>query len=322
MMLARAAADFYWMGRYFERAEHTARLLDYHLARLVDTPADVLAHGWQALYAALGQPPPVSLTVTDDAEAFLVADAFALAAYLIEDPANPNAIIQSWVSARDNAKQLRPWLPVRVWTCLNDGFFWLRDCDFSEYWARGPNRLPAGVIERLRLLSGVIEARMSRDDAWRFLVLGRFVERLQRQTSLLQAWSRPSDGDYQMWAGLLEVCAAYEAYCRTHSMVVRPAHVRAFLLSNPEIPHSLSFSIRRVQSLLSGIDPAGARYPLRAPHRHALRLAAAIETDLQASTEHVDTWDFLADFADECREMHNLIIAEYVDYPLERGLPS
>ena len=127
---------------------------------------------------------------------FLVADAFALAAYLIEDPANPNAIIQSWINARDNAKQLRPWLPVRVWTCLNDGFFWLRDCDFAEYWARGPNSLPAGVIDRLRLLSGVIEARMSRDDAWRFLVLGRFVERLQSQTALLQAWSRLSDGSF------------------------------------------------------------------------------------------------------------------------------
>ncbi len=321
-MLARAAADFYWMGRYFERAEHTARLLDYHLARLVDTPVDVLAHGWQVLYAALGQPPPVSPTVTDDAEAFLVADAFALAAHLIEDPANPDAIIQSWTNARDNAKQLRPWLPVRAWTCLNDGFFWLRDCDFAEYWARGPNRLPAGVIDRLRLLSGIIEARMSRDDAWRFLVLGRFVERLQHQTALLQAWSRPSNGDSQMWTGLLEVCAAYEAYCRTHSMVIRPAHALAFLLSNPEIPCSLNFAIRRVQSLLSGIDPAGGRYPLRAPHRHALRLAAAIETDLQASAEHVDTRDFLAGFAEECRMLHNLIISEYVDYPLERGLPS
>jgi len=105
-------------------------------------------------------------------------------------------------------------------------------------------------------------------------------------------------------------------------MVIRPAHARAFLLSNPEIPYSLSFAVRRVQTLLSGIDPAGGRYPLRAPHRHALRLSAAIETDLQAPTGDAESGDFLADFAQECRALHNVIIAEYVDYPLERGLPS
>ena len=105
-------------------------------------------------------------------------------------------------------------------------------------------------------------------------------------------------------------------------MVIQPIHARTFLLSNPEIPYSLSFAIRRVQTLLSGIDPAGGRYPLRAPHRHALHLAAAIETDLLAPTKDAETGDFLAEFAQECRVLHNIIIAEYVDYPLERGLPS
>ncbi|MYC04994.1 MAG: alpha-E domain-containing protein [Rhodothermaceae bacterium] len=322
MMLARAAGDFYWTGRYFERAEHTARLLDYHLAHLVDTPADVLARGWQLLYAALAQPPPISPTETGDAEAFLVPDAFALAAHLIEDTENPDAIIQSWTKARDNAKQLRPWLPVRVWTCLNDGFLWLRDCDFTEYWAQGPNRLPAGVVDRLRHLSGVIEARMSRDNAWRFLELGRFVERLQLQTALLRAWSNPSNKNSQVWAGLLEVCAAYEAYCRTCSMVIQPRQALAFLIANPEVSRSLSFATRSVQILLSDIDPAGGRYPRRAPHRRALRLAGAIETNLHASAEIADTQDFLGDFAEECRTLHDLIIAEYIDYPLEQGLPS
>lgn len=321
-MLARAAGDFYWMGRYFERAEHTARLLDYHLARLVDTPADVLARGWQLLYAALSQPPPTSPTETGNAEAFLVPDAFALAAHLVEDSENPDSIIQSWTKARDNAKQLRPWLPVRVWTCLNDGFLWLQNCDFAEYWAQGPNRLPAGVVNRLRHLSGVVEARMSRDNAWRFLELGRFVERLQLQTALLQAWSRPSNKKSQIWAGLLDVCAAYEAYCRTCSMVIQSGRALAFLISNPEVPRSLSFATRSVQYLLSDIDPAGGRYPRRAPHRHALRLAAAIETNLQAFAESADTQDFLGDFAEECWTLHDLIIAEYIDYPLEQGLPS
>ena len=322
MLLARAAGDFYWMGRHFERVEHTARLLDYHLTRLVDTPADVLARGWQLLYSALAQPPPISPTEAGDAEAFLVPDAFALAAHLIEDTENPDAIIQSWTRARDNAKQLRPWLPIRVWTCLNDGFLWLSNSDFAEYWAQGPSKLPAGVVDRMRHLSGIVEARMSRDNAWRFLELGRFVERLQLQISLLQAWSHPSKKRSHIWEGLLEVCTAYEAYCRTYSMVIQPGQAMAFLISNPEVPRSLSFAIRSIQSLLSGIDPVGRRYPRRAPHRQILILAAAIETSLQTSAENIDQHDILEDFAQECRKLNDLIIAEYIDYPLEQGLPS
>ena len=70
LMLARAAADFYWMGRYFERTEHTARLLQYQLTRLVDTPADELALGWRVIYRTLGQSSPVTPTQADEAEAF------------------------------------------------------------------------------------------------------------------------------------------------------------------------------------------------------------------------------------------------------------
>ncbi len=321
-MLARAAADFYWMGRYFERGEHTARLLNYQLGRLVDTPADVLAHGWQVLYDALGYPSPVPLQDADNAEAYIIANAFALAAYLIEDTENPNAIIQSWTHARDNAKQLRPWLPVRVWTCLNDGFFWLRDCDFAEHWTQGPERLPAGVIDRFRLLSGIIESMMSRNHAWRFLELGRYVERLQLQTALLKAWSNPSNENSQMWTGLLRACAALEAYCRTYSMAIQPRHALAFLTSNPEIPHSLSFAIQRVQHLLSDIDPAGSRYPRKAPHRYSMRLAAAIEANSHASAAPEDTQNFLSAFGEDCHKLHHLIFAEYIDYSLEQGLPS
>ncbi len=321
-MLARAAGGFYWVGRYFERAEHTARLLEYHLARLVDTPAEVLVDGWHLLHEVLDQPPPVSTVESGDAEAFLVPNAYALASSLMENVNNPDSIIQSWIKARENAKQLRPWLPVRVWTCLNDGFLWLRDCDFTEYWSQGPNRLSADVVDRLRHLSGVIDARMTRDNAWRFLELGRFVERLQLQTDLLRGWSRTSDDNIRTWTGLLEVCAAYESYCRTCSMVIRPVQTLAFLISNPEVPRSLSFSTRSLLSLLSEIDPAGGRYPRGAPHRQALRLAAGIEANLHASADIEDTREFLAEFAEVCRAQHFFIISEYIDYPLAQGLPS
>ena len=66
-MLARVAADFYWLGRYVERVEQTARLLEYQLTRLVDRPADELAVGWGAIYRTLGQAPPGAMSGAEEA---------------------------------------------------------------------------------------------------------------------------------------------------------------------------------------------------------------------------------------------------------------
>ena len=261
-MLARAAADFYWMGRYFERAEHTARLLRYQLARLVDTPAGELAVGWRVIYRALGQSAPITPTVADEAESFLLADAYTLAASLVEETTNPDSMIRCWTTARNNAKQLRPWLPVRVWTCLNQGFFWLRDCDFPAAWATGPAALAGEAIDRLRLLAGVVEARMPRDDAWRFLELGT----IRRASSAPggPCWT-PGTVSARLPAmrprcrgrGSCGSARPMSSTARTHSMVIRRGPALAFLARNPELPQSLCFAVHRIEELLAGIDPEG-----------------------------------------------------------------
>ena len=332
MMLARAASDFYWMGRYVERAEQTARLLDHQLSRLVDTPAGELAHSWRLLYDVAGLAPPSAPADAGEAEAFLIADAYTLTGALVEDPTQPSSIVSCWTQARDNAKQLRPWLPVQVWTSLNRGFLWLRDSDFAAAWSAGPPVLVREAIDRLRLHAGVAEAMMPRDDAWRFLALGRFVERLQHHTVLLDRWDAlgppPGASSSVWWADLLRVGGAYEFFCRSRSMVVRREPVLAFLVRNPELPRSLRFAVHRIAELLEGIDPAGARYPLAPPHRMALHLAAAVEMDPRgdessaegrAGSPQADSFEAIQR---DGRALHTLVMARYVDYPVEEGLPS
>ena len=325
-MLARAAADFYWMGRYLERTEQTARLLEYQLERLVDTPAEEVALGWRVLYSTFGHPAPPLPTDADEAEVFLIADAYTLAGTFVEDDTNSNSMISCWSLARENAKQLRPWLPVRVWTCLNQGFMWIRDCDFSRAWAEGPAALALEAIDRLRLLAGVVDAMMARDDAWRFLELGRFVERLQHQTVLLDTWARlgqPAQGARLSWSDLLRVSRAYELYRRRRSILVRRESALAFLVRNPEVPRSLRFAVHRIERLLSGIDPKGARYPLAAPHRMAIRLAATVEMDLGGDDPDPEGEDgSFSDLLRDARKLHDLVMASYANYPVERGLPA
>lgn len=325
-MLARAAADFYWMGRYVERTEQTGRLLEYQLKRLVDTPAAEVALGWRVLYRTLGHSrPPVPMDA-GQAEVFLIADAYTLAGRFVEDETNPDSMISCWSQARENARQLRPWLPVRVWTCLNQGFMWIRDCDFSGAWAKDPAALALEAIDRLRLLAGVVDAMMSRDDAWRFLELGRFVERLQHQTALLDTWvelGQPGEGPRLSWSDLLRVSRAYELYRRRRSILVRRESALGFLVRNPELPRSLRFAVHRIERLLAGIDPQGARYPLAGPHRMAIRLAATVEMDLGGDDVEPggESGSFMALLRDT-RKLHDLVMATYVRYPVERGLPT
>jgi len=332
-MLARVAGDFYWMGRYLERTEHTARLLRYQLSGLVDTPADEVALGWRVVYRTLGQSVPDAPADADEAEAFLIADAYTLAGTLVEDDTNPDSMVSCWRMARENAKQLRPQLPLRVWTCLNQGYLWLRESEFPEAWRAGPTQLVSKGIDRLRLLAGVVHGTMPRDDAWRFLELGRFVERFQHQTVLLDNWDRigcaPGRNPRLSWADLLRVCGAYELYCRRHTMTVRRTEVLDFMIRDPEVPRSLRFAVHQIEGLLLGVDPLGNRHPVAPPHRMALRLAALVEADVGgplstgAAGEGNDRseeglFDRLACDGDT---IHALVMSAYVDYPVAEGLP-
>lgn len=329
-MLAREAADFYWMGRYVERTEHTARLLRHQLTGLVDTPADELALGWRVLYRTLGQSAPAAPADADEAEAFLIADAYTLAGTLVENETVPDSMISCWRSARANASQLRPQLPLRVWTCLNRGYLWIRDCDFPGAWKVGPAELVSKGIDRLRLLAGVVDAVMPRDDAWRFLELGRFVERFQHQTALLDAWGRigcaPEARLALSWADLLRVCGAYELYCRRYSMTVRRSEVLDLMIRDPEVPRSLRFALHRIESLLTGIDPLGNRHPLAPPHRMALRLASVVEADgVDADIpgpREAGASGLFERLDRDGQALHDRVIAAYVDYPIEEGLPT
>jgi uncharacterized alpha-E superfamily protein len=105
-------------------------------------------------------------------------------------------------------------------------------------------------------------------------------------------------------------------------MVIRRDPALAFLIRNPELPRSLCFAVRRIEQLLSGIDPRGARYPLGAPHRTALRLAAAVETDLGNGGDGGNGRRFFEALLGDSRALHEITMAAYVDYPVEAGLPS
>ena len=130
----------------------------------------------------------------------------------------------------------------------------------------------------------------------------------------------------QMGADLLRVCGAYELYCRRYTMTVRRGEVLDLMIRDPEVPRSLRFALHRIESLLVGIDPLGNRHPLAPPQRMALRLAAVLEadaggTDTSAPGEARESGLFER-LAHDGQALHERVIAAYVDYPVEEGLPA
>lgn len=323
-MLARVAAEFYWLGRYVERIEHTARLLRFQLDRLADRPPDELTLGWQAVYRILGQPPVGKTASGDDAETVVIPDAYTLAGELVEERANPDSLLSCWEHGRENGQRVRAQLPLPVWTCLNQGYLWIRDSAFSAAWSEAPAALVNEAIDRLRLFAGVVDAAMPRDEAWRFLELGRFIERVQHQAVLLASWIEFSREEHAAnalsWADLLRVCGAYEVYCRRHSTNVDRTETLNLLTRDPELPRSLRFSVHRIEELLTGIDPVGARYPLAPPHRMALRLTAAVEMGNNGGSDETDAGGFFRSLEDESRSLHHLTMAAYVTHSPPQGL--
>lgn len=323
-MLARVAAEFYWLGRHVERIEQTARLLRFQLDRLADRPAAELTLGWQAVYRILGQAPVGATATDDDAETVVIPDAYTLAGNLVEERANPDSLLSCWERGRENGQRVRAQLPLPVWTCLNQGYLWIRDSDFSSAWAKAPATLVNEAIDRLRLFAGVVDAAMPRDETWRFLELGRFVERVQHQAVLLASWIEFGADDRAAnalsWADLLRVCGAYEVYCRRHSTNVHRKDALGLLTRDPGIPRSLRFSVQHIQELLAAIDPVGARYPLAPPHRMVLRLTATVEMESPGLSEDAEEGEFFRSLENDGRMLHELTMAAYVTHTSAEGI--
>ena len=205
-LLSRLAENLFWTGRYVERADDTARLVDVYVHRMLSDPA-VQGNGAGAdsgpLFGILGiEPGP-------DARLDVGSALFRLA----YDPQNPSASAGAIVAARAGAGGIREVISSEMWECLNVTAHGL------AAQRRGAERLGPHVFlrfvrERAALFFGLADSTMSHDDAWRFLVLGRSLERADMTARLLLART-PAPNDIG-WPLLLHACGAYESFIRTH----------------------------------------------------------------------------------------------------------
>jgi uncharacterized alpha-E superfamily protein len=245
-MLSRIAEALFWIGRYTERAEHTARILDVHVHRVLEDPwLDEEAAG-RSLLAVMGVDPPAG-----------PVDSRRVTEMLGYDPVNPSSIVGAVGGARENARGARDVVSSEMWECLNATW---NDLGHSEDLARrlGPHVFFRYIRERTAMLAGLVDATLARDDGWRFLVLGRSVERVDMTARLLSS-SIGDDPASQSWVSLLRSCGAHEAYLRTYRRAVDASRVAEFLLLDRLFPRSVYFSLCVAEQCLEELDHGRGR---------------------------------------------------------------
>ncbi|WP_182111499.1 MULTISPECIES: alpha-E domain-containing protein [unclassified Actinotalea] len=241
-MLSRIAESLFWIGRYVERAEDTARLLDVHLHALLEDPWAEEDLACRSLLAVMDREP----------EPGVPAGRRVVLEVLAYDAAAPASIAGALVAARENARRGREVISTELWEALN------------ATWTQLPVRTRSGrphdflawVRERAAVVSGIVDQSLSRDDTWQFLVLGRSIERADMTARLLaaRALTGASGPD---WPTLLRSCGAHEAYLRRFRGVATDRSAAEFLLTDPLFPRSVVYALTQAQSCLDALEPPG-----------------------------------------------------------------
>jgi len=275
-VLSRIAESLFWIGRYVERADDTARILKTHLRLLVEDTSAAEVDACRNL---------LLLMSVDHVEEPGVDDLLRILGY---DTREPTSIVASWSAARDNARRAREVIPLDLWECINTTF---------QQLPGGPLRAAGAITfldwarERSALFTGIARGTMVRDDGWQFLLLGRSIEQAD-MTSRMVASASLSEGATQ-WPSVLRGCGGHDAFLRTYRGLHTDRGAAQFLILDDRFPRSIMHGLIAATECLETVsqaNPTGARHS-----SSALRSLGQI----RARLEYTPLDDLLADLDKE-----------------------
>ncbi|MES2740035.1 MAG: alpha-E domain-containing protein [Pseudomonadota bacterium] len=244
-MLSRTADHLFWMARYTERAENTARMLDVNVqtAMLPQSELDA-ARGWRAMLG-ISELQSAYDKKYDSVNARDVID------FMVRDPDNPSSIAACLTEARENARAVRGTLTTEVWEVQNATWLDMQSRLDSKLLENDPSQFFEWVKYRSHLSRGVTLGTMLKDEAIYFIRLGTFLERADNTARILdvkfhgakekeQAGSEVStQRDFYYWAALLRSVSGFEIYRKVYRDVITPARIAELLMLRSDMPRSL-----------------------------------------------------------------------------------
>ncbi len=279
-MLSRTADHLFWMNRYTERAENTARLLDvnYQTTLLPQSSAVALA-GWQGLLS-ISELLPSYRKKHGEIEAHAVMD------FMVKDESNPSSILSCLGAARENARAVRGTLTTEVWETQNQTWLEVKRMFANGEFEQDPARFFEWVKFRSHLSRGVTVGTMLMDEALHFMRLGTFLERADNTARLVDvkfhavesdfygaANEKDQEYDFYHWSAILRSVSGFEVYRKVYRDVIRPERVAELLILRPDMPRSLHASLNEVVNNLSMV----ANEQSRETNRRAGKLRAELQ---------------------------------------------
>jgi len=280
-MLARVAERMYWMTRYLERAENTARLINATTQMLLDLPRGA-SFGWDVLLKVAG----LDLVYRSF---YPHPDEPGIMRFLIDDPRNPSSIVSCVKSARENSRTLREVLPRAAWERINGLYLFTVAKANDVLSSANRYNVLEELIERRQSVIGLLSENMSHDTAYQFIRLGRNIERADMTTRIIDITSavlmprqRAGDGPAMdlVWMGVLKSLNAYQMYRRHVSVHVRGAGVVDFMLNDRLFPHTVHYCLSEVERGLAALPNNETALTLL-----ALARARIENTDVEALPE-------------------------------------
>ena len=257
------------MGRYLERADDTARILDVELHRFLEGPGLDQGPVIRGLLGALGV----------DEVAASRTSVYEVVGRLSFDAALPGSIISSVTYARENGRGIRESISSELWECVNVTYHSVGAIS-ARADSMGPHdyfSFARMVRERAALASGIAETTMPRDEGWSFFTLGRSIERVDMTVRLI-GLAEVVRGSRRDWMATLRSCSALEAYLRSYGGAVEGSKVLEFLLLDRLFPRSVHFSLSAAEAALAEIAPSAGRIGTTGEAQRAIgRAKAAIE---------------------------------------------
>ncbi|HCX81524.1 MAG: hypothetical protein A3E00_15275 [Curvibacter sp. RIFCSPHIGHO2_12_FULL_63_18] len=279
-MLSRTADHLFWMSRYTERAENTARMLDvnYQTSLLPQSQA-VAQVGWQGLLS-------ISELLYTYQEKYGDIQAREVMDFMVKDESNPSSIMSCLSAARENARAVRGALTTEVWETQNTTWLEVKRMIKTGEFEKDPAQFFEWVKFRSHLSRGVTVGTMLMDEALFFMRMGTFLERADNTARLVDvkfhavqsdffgaASEKDQEYDFYHWSAILRSVSGFEVYRKVYRDVIKPERVAELLILKPDMPRSLHASLNEVVNNL--------RLVASDPGSETLRRAGKLRAELQ-----------------------------------------
>ena len=260
-MLSRTADHLFWMSRYTERAENTARILDVNYqTSLLPQSAGVDQVGWEGLLR-------ISELMQSYQHEYGAVNAKDVLHFMVRDETNPSSIVSCLKAARENARAVRGVLTTELWETQNQTWLELQRLLKGKSFEKDPSEFFEWVKFRSHLSRGVAIGTMLQDEAFHFYRMGTFLERADNTARLIDVkfqavesdfFGAASEADQELdfyhWSAILRSVSGFEVYRKVYRAVITPERVAELLILRPDMPRSLVACMNEVVNNLKAVS--------------------------------------------------------------------